>query len=598
MSKCYYIKNDGFVNLLTIKEQLQKRMGKSYSICLDEYDNSQGLGGCFYIEGEGSRGVHVFKEAGNIVVKLNTLCNYEDFRIARLILYMLNQIFDENIFDEEENIIDPLNDLTDGKIQEILETDAKGFYQMLQLAVNSGDTLNIPGVIRLVFFGERLYKIMSEHAEDPTTLAGLLESVMRHVQYEIPAYNMPNAAFIKQKSDESVENMKKIRMMFEGNNYILQDYDYLLICQSDENKEPIFIDDKDLHEIAPQFFDNDSEFEIADDITVVFPALSGSDWENFVSLAHKKNHRELLNAEPATQIVNQTPDCDEENDEEDENHVSSQCHGDHWDCVFKDSEKEFAETIQTVIQEGQLVGTNETDFILEEKTHGKVFELEYAKDDSDPLSARALIVSQGESNQFVSMYPVVRNGLNISLQLCDISEWENGLEAWLTGELSDGRQIVFFDADYAIHKNEYEIGNTYNFVLGALAYFAEEPESKGFSFEGQKAIDFKAKIGEEPEYDEDGNVKPVEFSTANLCAFLQFGSHAPDDAEFISTVDSAKTVNSFNNLFCQFNVIYKSDDSDEIKIPTYVQKNDKNKELEKAEQIQGVLWVVGFIADN
>ena len=109
-------------------------------------------------------------------------------------------------------------------------------------------------------------------------------------------------------------------------------------------------------------------------------------------------------------------------------------------------------------------------------------------------------------------------------------EWGNGLEGWITAELTDGRRLTFFDADYAINKGTYEIGKSYDFVIGALAYRAEEPESKGFKFEGQQAIDFKAKLGEEPEYDENGNVKPVEFSTATLCAFLQVG-HAPDEEE-------------------------------------------------------------------
>ena len=62
-------------------------------------------------------------------------------------------------------------------------------------------------------------------------------------------------------------------MMFEGNSYILQDYDYLVLCSEDKSEDPIFIDNKDLSEIALQIFKNDSDFEFADDFTIVFPKI-------------------------------------------------------------------------------------------------------------------------------------------------------------------------------------------------------------------------------------------------------------------------------------------------------------------------------------
>lgn len=83
----------------------------------------------------------------------------------------------------------------------------------------------------------------------------------------------------------------------------------------------------------------------------------------------------------------------------------------------------------------------------------------------------------------------VKNGNLFSLKIKEIKEWDNGLEGWITAEFSDGRRLTFFDADYSINKDKYEIEKTYNFILGALAYSAAEPESKGFKFEGKAAID-------------------------------------------------------------------------------------------------------------
>lgn len=81
-------------------------------------------------------------------------------------------------------------------------------------------------------------------------------------------------------------------------------------------------------------------------------------------------------------------------------------------------------------------------------------------------------------------------------------------------------------------------------------------------------------MGEEPEYDEDGNVKPVEFSTANLCAFLQAG-HAPDEVEYISTVEEVKSVTAMGKNFWSFNVIYRSEEDESVEIPTFVLKSSE-----------------------
>lgn len=187
-----------------------------------------------------------------------------------------------------------------------------------------------------------------------------------------------------------------------------------------------------------------------------------------------------------------------------------------------------------------------------------------------------------------------KGGTVISLKIEEIEEWENRLEAWITGELADGRLLTFFDADYALNKNNYENGKTLDFMIGALAYFAGEPETKGFTFEGQKAIDFKAKMREEPEYDENGNVKPIHFSTENLCALLQTGN-PPDDAEFISTVEDVKTVETLGNSFWKFHILYRDGEDNEEKIPAYVLKTKENRSLDKAAQIQGVVWLTGYM---
>lgn len=105
-----------------------------------------------------------------------------------------------------------------------------------------------------------------------------------------------------------------------------------------------------------------------------------------------------------------------------------------------------------------------------------------------------------------------------------------------------------------------------DFIIGALAYFAKEPE-----------------------YDEEGNVKPVEFSSESLCAFLQVG-HAPDDVEFITTVKEVKSIEALGHTYWTFKTIYRGGEDNEEEIPTYALKSEKNNSLDEASQLQGLLY--------
>ena len=263
-------------------------------------------------------------------------------------------------------------------------------------------------------------------------------------------------------------------------------------------------------------------------------------------------------------------------------------------CLNK--EKEFEKFLSESLEKSSLYGQAERDYVLDSELHGQVSILEYDGGSEGPIVVRNVIAENEEkANTLASGYHVVKNGIMLPLKITEIKEWENGLEAWITGVLENESEITFFDADYALNKEKYETGKSYNFIIGALAYTASESESKGFKFEGQKAIDFKAKMGEEPEYDEEGNVKPVEFSTEKLCAFMQMG-HAPDEAKYISTVEKVNSVKAFGKDFWKFDVVDRTSGEAEILIPTFTLKNKENKDLKKAAQIEGILWVTGFLA--
>lgn len=415
MSRCFYLKTEYCVDFIGMQETLEMIFNCDsdsieYPVEFYELEPSEGEreAACFYIKGESAKGVQVINKEGYIIIKINSLCNYKDYKLARTILILERDFLKTQILDENNAIIIPEEYFTDERIQKLIEEDAK-----------------------------------------------------------------------------AVE---------EEDNY--------------------------------------------------------------------------------------------------------QYHGNHWNCILDNPENDIIPLLSESIEKGSLYGHTTCDYTLEEKLHGPVAILEYDKGDRESaIVIRNVIAADNnkKSNSLVSGFPVIKGGNRITLKISKIQEWENGLEGWITAELVDGRWLTFFDTGFAINKDKYEIGKNYDFIIGALAYSAHEPESKGFTFEGQKAIDFKAKFGEEPEYDENGNVKPIEFSTEQLCAFLQRG-HAPDEAEFITTVDEVRAVKAFGKDFWKFDVIYRSEEDDGIKIPTFVIQSNENQSIKKAKQLQGILWLTGYLA--
>lgn len=280
-------------------------------------------------------------------------------------------------------------------------------------------------------------------------------------------------------------------------------------------------------------------------------------------------------------------------------------HGDNLSCIMdSDSTEELSQIITHSIQDADLYAQTETDFYTDKLLHSKVFMLEYPKAANSKISVRNILAVTNMGNELLSIYPVVRAGNTIPIRITNIIEWSNKLEAWIAGDIAlkgedgeeDGRSIEFFDADYVLHKGEYKIGEVYNFCIGALAYVVKENNRKEFSLEGKDATDFRAKIGQDDEYDENGVVKPVTFFLDQCCAIMQYDTYAPDEAEFLSTVEKVDTIQCFEKDFYYFDILLKETSIDEpvARIPCFVRKCDKNAHITSAKQLQGLIWIAGY----
>lgn len=279
-------------------------------------------------------------------------------------------------------------------------------------------------------------------------------------------------------------------------------------------------------------------------------------------------------------------------DPEDELYMT---HGNHLDSIMP-AEELMTERLRDIVHEAKpwrYVNTQVTTDDMYEKKTG-VSSLMYGESDIRMLTTIA-VSKKTHQNLFMSIYPFGK-GVPVEVHIDKVIEWDNQIEATVLCSV-DEFAFAFFPVDYYCNKNLYKVGETISVDLAALGINVQEAE-RGFQFEGQQAIDWLAKTGRDPDYDENGNVIPVKFNTENMIAFLNSNSKCPDEAEFQSPADEIEATSFLDIDFFKTNIIIYRLNKDEgevpITIPLYFRK-DFFPEVKKADPICGWLWITGSV---
>ena len=193
-----------------------------------------------------------------------------------------------------------------------------------------------------------------------------------------------------------------------------------------------------------------------------------------------------------------------------------QNHGDHLDGIM-DAEKFMKEHLQQVISQSIIWQKSHTNFSSDTMDNelADVISLYYGTTDIGMLTTIASNPKEA-TNEFASIYPVMK-GQTYRVKIERVIEWFNHIEATIICSIGEF-DFAFFAIDYYKNKSYYVEGQELEIDLSTLGMKVRAGQ-KGFDFTGQQAIDFKAKTGEEPEYDENGEVKPIHFDLTNLVAF-------------------------------------------------------------------------------
>ena len=216
------------------------------------------------------------------------------------------------------------------------------------------------------------------------------------------------------------------------------------------------------------------------------------------------------------------------------------------------------------------------------------------------LNALIAVVEEGKQNNMVSAYPEC-DGAEVRVKLTKIHEWAAGVEATLEGMVlgEAERQIAFFDTRYALHKGTYRIGETYTFRLSAFAYNAEvvPNPAREFRMFGEEAAKRRAAMGQKPEFEKDGSVKPLIFRMDQMVAFFQSSAAYPDDAECQSPVfKPVKSLTMCDTPFYRLEIAIAREDSDVI-VPLLVKQSFFPVKPRKGDPIRGHLWLQGYCLD-
>ena len=265
-----------------------------------------------------------------------------------------------------------------------------------------------------------------------------------------------------------------------------------------------------------------------------------------------------------------------------------QGHGDHIDTIMEPEEFlthylpdvgkwTFYDTAHTEITHNEY--ENEKGDLLVVKTGGE-------------MGMVALLLNNEKVGRldFVCTYPF-HKGIPHKLKIKKVAEWDSQVEAVVYAETEE-MNIAFYATDYYTNKAKYVPGAELDIELAASGYKVVEGEEKTV-LDAETSAKMRNDMGIEPEYDDEGNVLPMELYHNELVAYLSHNEEFPDDAEFASPIKSVEQVSLFGIDFIKA-VISICHEPEETYVHLYFKK-EYLPNAKKGTLVRGFLWMQGKI---
>ncbi|MEZ5195247.1 MAG: hypothetical protein R2764_02230 [Bacteroidales bacterium] len=268
-------------------------------------------------------------------------------------------------------------------------------------------------------------------------------------------------------------------------------------------------------------------------------------------------------------------------------------HGSHWECIIEDGYLMFL--LETLLNQGDVENKTLAEVKLNDGEHLSP-SMVHSITIPEEFSAMALVAANNLTNEnlFVTAYPFIRSGEIHRLKIIEIIEWDNNLEAYIKAETMAGQKISFFDTMYFYNKTSYNINQSYNFHLSAIAYTAETLPEKFIKYKGKDAEHFYKKFNKKPEYEKDGKIKPFIIHIDDMVAFIPLDENFPEDYGFQSTADFLAYFDIWGQRFCQFRIQIFPDP--EVYINLFAKNSFFSNRKYDGGSIRGNIWMQGYLA--
>lgn len=283
--------------------------------------------------------------------------------------------------------------------------------------------------------------------------------------------------------------------------------------------------------------------------------------------------------------------------------MKDQGHGSHWETVL--GEESIVAKLKEIVQNSGVLSRKRTkvDFGAgpEEKD---VFTLVCPTVES-PLQFVIIMAENGEVNELVSGYPFSIEGALLKGRITDIEIWDNNVEAVVTMEFGEDREISFFATDYHFNKEKYQPGKYCEVRLAAFAYECKIHDTRELSFQqdGDKAKSFRSNLGEDIRNElgvKENDESPIQFDASEMTLLLPISDDYKDDYKFLSPVQSVSTFEILGVRMLELGIFVDEGlGGDRIALPLFVRESmfdgQDNPKPQAGQSVGGAFWLQGYL---
>jgi len=285
--------------------------------------------------------------------------------------------------------------------------------------------------------------------------------------------------------------------------------------------------------------------------------------------------------------------------------MKDQGHGSHWETVL--GEESIVAKLKEIVQNSGILSKKRAAVVLDDGVEEKdLLTLMCPVSESQiPINFMTILAEQDGRSALVSGYPFSIEGALLKGRITDIEIWDNNVEAVVTMEFGEDREISFFATDYHFNKEKYQPGKYCEVRLAAFAYECKIHDTRELSFQldGDKAKSFRSNLGEDIRNElgvKENDESPIQFDASEMTLLLPISDDYKDDYKFLSPVQSVSTFEILGVRMLELGIFVDEGlGGDRIALPLFVRESmfdgQDNPKPQAGQSVGGAFWLQGYL---